>query len=92
MKEERFPHPGNLLHWLGDQPGQKGSFRGSEENAAAGLQPAEQRETSTDGPGHFLALPAPDARLLVHMGLGAATWASADRPGKRTGVGCAETA
>ena len=23
MKEERFPHPGNPLHWLGDQLGQR---------------------------------------------------------------------
>ena len=29
--------PWNLLYLLGDQLGQKGSFRGSEESAAAGL-------------------------------------------------------
>ena len=55
MKEERFPHPGNPPHQLGDQPGQKGRFRGSEESAAIGLQQAEQKETSTDGPGHLAA-------------------------------------
>ena len=33
MKEERFLHPGRPPHQWGDQPGQKGSFRTSEENA-----------------------------------------------------------
>ena len=28
MKEERFPHPGNLPHQPGGQPGQMRSFRG----------------------------------------------------------------
>ena len=28
LKEEKFPHPGNLLHWLGVMPGQIRSFRG----------------------------------------------------------------
>ena len=24
VKEERFPHPGKTLHWLGDEPDRKG--------------------------------------------------------------------
>lgn len=28
MIDERLPHPGNLSHWPGGQPGQTGSFRG----------------------------------------------------------------
>ena len=58
MKEERFPHPGSPLHQWGDQLGQKGSFRGSEESAATSLQEAEWRKTSTDSPGHLAALPS----------------------------------
>ena len=46
VKEENFSHPGNPLHWLRDQPGQKGNFTGSKESASAELQQAEQRETS----------------------------------------------
>ena len=33
----------NFLCWLGDQLGEKGSFRGSEESAEVRLQQAEQR-------------------------------------------------
>ena len=55
----RFPQPGNHFHWLGDQLGQIRSFTGSEESAATRLWEAEQRETSTDGPGHLAALPRP---------------------------------
>ena len=31
MKDERFPHLGKPLHQWGDQVGQKGSFRDSED-------------------------------------------------------------
>ena len=58
MKEERFLHPGKPLHWQGDQLGQKGSFRGLQESAAAGLQQAEQMEACTNGPCHRPALPS----------------------------------
>ena len=34
----------NPLHWLGDQLGKKGNFRGSKESAASGLQQAEQKK------------------------------------------------
>ena len=53
------PHPRNALHQLQDQLGQIGSFRGSEETAAAVLQQAEERETSTEGSGHLTALLSP---------------------------------
>ena len=48
MKEERFLHPGRSPHWQGDEPGQRGSFRALEENAATGLQKTKQRVTCTD--------------------------------------------
>ena len=59
VKEEMFTHPGKLLHWQGDQPGWKGSFRGSKESAVASSWHAEQRETCTEGPGQLHALPSP---------------------------------
>ena len=59
MKEERSPYPGKLLHWWGDQLGQKGSFRGSEESAAVGSQQAEQRKTSIDGLCQLPSVPSP---------------------------------
>ena len=37
VKEERFLHQGKPPHWQGDRPGQKVSFRASEESVAAGL-------------------------------------------------------
>ena len=42
VKDERFPHSGKTLHQWEDQPGQKGSFRGSE-SATASCQQAVQR-------------------------------------------------
>lgn len=48
MKQERFPHPGNALHQLGDQSGQKGSIGASKECTTIGLWQAKQRETSTE--------------------------------------------
>ena len=65
MKEERFPHHGNPLHFLRNQPGQIGSFRGSEESAAA-----EQRETSAEALATSLHVPVSDACLLVCTGTG----------------------
>ena len=59
VKEEIFRHPRKPVHRQGDQPGQKGSFRGSEKSAAASLQRAKQRQTSTEGPCHLPALPSP---------------------------------
>ena len=71
LKGERCPHPGNPLHWLGDQLGQIESFRGSEESAAACLQQAGQRETCTEG--HLatsLHTPAWDMYLPVYASAG----------------------
>ena len=89
MREERFPRPLNPLHgW--EISWDRQSLRGSEESAAAGLQQAGQRETSTDGPGHLAALPSP-RHVPAAQQLGTETPASANRPRDRTGVGCAET-
>ena len=91
MQEERSPHPGNPLHPLGDQPGQ-GASAAQRREQPAGLQQAAQIKTSTDSPGHLVALCSLDAHLLEHVGPGAETWASADGPRERTGVGCTEIA
>ena len=58
-----MPRPRNSLHWLGDQLGQMGSFRVSEENVATGLQQAEQRDQ------HRGSCPppwAPQSRTCIH--------------------------
>lgn len=57
VAEERFPYSGQIFYQLEDQLGQKGSLRG-QESTAAGLQQAEQRETSTEEPGNLAALPS----------------------------------
>ena len=69
VKQESFSHPGNPHLWLEDQPGQKGSVRGSEESAATGLWQAGQRETSTVM-ATLLHSPAWDMHLLVCAGAG----------------------
>ena len=38
VQEERFPHPGELSHWSGHQPEQRGSFWATEESSANSLQ------------------------------------------------------
>ena len=57
-KEERFLHPGKPPHRQGDGPGQKESFRASEEKTAAGLQQPKQREDCTVSQCCCLALPS----------------------------------
>ena len=71
VKKKRFPHPKKPVHQCGDQPWQKGSFRGSEESAAASLGQTEQRETCTEQILDILLhSPAWDTCLLVCMGAG----------------------
>lgn len=65
MKEERFPHPRNLLYWLGDHLGEKGSFRGSEGRTVTSLQQAEPTDTST-AVATSVNIPAQEMHLLVH--------------------------
>ena len=57
MKQERFPHPGNALHQLGDQSGQKGSIGTSKERTAIGLWQAKQRDQYRRSD-HHTALPS----------------------------------
>ena len=85
VKDQRSGLSGNVLHQLRDQLGQKGSFRG--ECSRHNRQRAAQRVLATS-----LYSPTWDACLLVHTGVGPETWASADRLGKRTGVGWMQTA
>ena len=54
----KVPAPWKAPHWQGDQPRQKGSFRASEENAAAGFWQPEWRKDCTDGQGHRPAFPS----------------------------------
>lgn len=42
--KESFPHPENTLRQLGDQPGQTGSFSGSEESAAGRTERNQHRQ------------------------------------------------
>ena len=68
MKEEMFPHPGNTLNQPGDQLGQIGRFRGSEERAPASLQQAEEGDQHR-GSVPITALPLPRYALAgVHRG------------------------
>lgn len=69
---------------LGDQLGQVGSFRGSEENAAAHLQKAKTAQIIL---ATLLPSPARDVHLWYICELGAETLASAVRPRERTSVG-----
>ena len=85
VKEKGFLDPGNPLHQLESQLGQKGSFKGSDEREAIELWQAT-RELSTDGLGHLLALPG--LRCVsagACRGLDVETWASVDRPEERAG-------
>ena len=86
MKGGIFP-----LHQLGDQPGQIGSLRGSEESAAAGFLQAGQRDQPR-GLGPLAALRSLRCMSAGAHGLGAETQASGDRPSVRTRSGCVETA
>ena len=69
MKEETFPDPEKCLHQQGDQLGQRGSFRGSEESAAASLQQNTDRPAQRV-PATLLHSPGQDWCVLVHVGAG----------------------
>ena len=45
VKDDHFPHPGNLLHWPWDPPGQIGSFRGRRGECRGSLATLQSRET-----------------------------------------------
>lgn len=61
---------GAPIHQLGDQPGQKGSFRGSEESGEDTLRQAEQRPKTQMIWATSLHSPACDIYLMVHAGAG----------------------
>ena len=90
VKQERFPHSGKTFHQWEDQPGQKGSFRGSEESATASCQQAVQRETGTENPCHLAAIPSP--RCVPVCGKDAELAVSEDRPREMTEIGGWKTA
>ena len=85
VKEERFPHPTNLLHQLRGLVGQIGSFRGSRGECG----PAGYRETSTDRPCHVTAL---STCLLVCAMAGFWNLGFSGQSGERIQFGCTETA
>ena len=69
VKEESFPHPRQPL-LQGETSGPKGSFRGSEESAAAGCS-SQNRETCVEGPGYLAEFSAQEESLLeLRGGLG----------------------
>ena len=91
MKKERFLHTGKSPHWQGYQPGQRGSFKASEESTATGLQRAKWREACVDGQCHP-ALPSlrlsstrVDSGCMLRLGL------CRSDMGERTEVCCVET-
>ena len=93
VKEQRFPHHGYTFHQLRDKTGQTGSFRGSEESAAALLSQTEQSETSITGLSHFTAFPSPEKCVCWCMRRrGAENQASVDRSGEKTEAVCVEIA
>ena len=73
-----WEHPSPLR----DQLGQKGSFRGEcSSQIAAGRTERDQHRGSWPPP----CTPQPEIHVCwFSQGLGAETWASADRPGERT--------
>ena len=63
VKEESFLPAGTSACWRGDQSGQRGRFRASDENTPC-LQQLEWRETRTDGQCLCPHSPVSDACLL----------------------------
>ena len=64
VKEERFLYPGKPPHRQRGWLGQNGSFRASEENAAAGGQQSEKGENSTNGRCHHPVLSLRHASMV----------------------------
>ena len=48
MKEEKFPHTREPLHWQRQGVSGGASFRAMEESAATGVQRAKQRDSCID--------------------------------------------
>ena len=48
MKEEKFPHTKEPLHWRRQGWAGGGSFGATEESAATGVQRAKQRDSHTE--------------------------------------------
>lgn len=80
-KEERSLHSGSALGGRYQPPGQKESFRGSEESATTSLQQAEQREPCRGGLHHYLHAPAREPHPLAQAG-----WNSGFRGHPRRGL------
>lgn len=68
VKEEILPHPGNSLHWLGDQLGQMGGQGLEGRMWQPGLQQAEQRPAQRVLPTYLPGLPSGHAIHLMCMG------------------------
>lgn len=90
MKEKQFPHPGNSLQQVGDEPGQIRSFGGSEGSAAAscGRQNRDQSRWSRSP----LAVSTLTNVCWDVQGQHAEAWASVGRREERTKIGHPETA
>lgn len=82
VKEERFLYPGRPPHRQRGWLGQNGSFRASEENAAARAEGALHRQAVSPS-----CTPPPETHThRCRMGLGAETQASDIRPGRGLGM------
>ena len=75
----------------GEEPGQRASFRGSEEKPAIRLREAGQSKTCR-GPAPLPAHPSLRRRSAGVSGAGTGTWGAESRCGKGTAAGCAEIA
>ena len=92
MKEEKFPHTTEPLHWWGWEMGGGGSFRATEESATTGVQRAKRRDSHpedqcTHQPETLVCSPAGvGGGWELRLGL------QRSDPRERTGVGCVNTA
>lgn len=79
------------LKQQGEEPGQRASFRGSEENPAIRLREAGQSKTCR-GPAPLPVRTSLRRRSAGVSGAGTGTWGVENRCGKGTAAGCAEIA
>ena len=86
MKEKRNPHPGKLPKQQGDQLRQR-DLKVTKKSTAARLRRAKQNESCTDHLHHHPRQPE-----MLRWGLGTETEALEVSSGKKTRVGCVETA
>ena len=86
MKEKRNLHPRKPTNQQGEKPRQR-DLKVAKKSTAAGLRRAKQNESCTDHLHHHPRQPE-----MLRWGLGTETEALEVSSGKKTRVGCVETA